>query len=217
MSSHIQVVIISGSIGAGKSTFLKYIDALSETHKYVTVMPENIDCWNYWLKKYYDGDKDAAVLLQMQIINHYLDITKRIQMLDDEYRALNVRGIVFVERSPYDVRNVFLDLNKNLYSKTYLSAYETMCDMIIHAYAYWQSAVRYCILQKIDNNIEHVLNRSRLSEESMKINYVKQVYDRYNVLIKNNNNIIVIYNDGSINDLHKHAKEIFDYLLKIIK
>lgn len=105
---------IHGNIGSGKSSLIDALSRLEAEDKFLTagkhvvVHPERIDKWSLWLERYYKNPVQEAPRLQMCIVGHYLDVTRKIL----EYDAQDERETVHVvERGPCGVRDIFLPLN----------------------------------------------------------------------------------------------------------
>lgn len=98
------VYSLHGTIGAGKSTILSYL----EKELNVVIIPEPVKEWGDALNEFYENKKGSVEKLQLTILDSMEKIYDNIMQLQKE----GVKS-VYIERSPWDVINIFMPSNKH--------------------------------------------------------------------------------------------------------
>lgn len=187
MSLH--VIVITGNIGSGKTTTLRQIETWVEQrslHDSVTVLLEDVSAWSYYLRKFYETYTDGNVsqcipfgfLLQVQVLTHYHQVTKQLHELTDRCAAQNRDHWVFVERSPYDGKEVFIDINKSVYS----TAQYHLLSGLFREYMQldlWKNAIFVQIVTPVEECFRRIERRHREGENRITRQYLTQLHEAY--------------------------------------
>lgn len=175
----IQLQVVSGPIGAGKSSILRAIDACTQYDPNVVVVLENTDEWQYYLERFYRDPAGYVFLLQKEVESYIHRLTKRLEQLDDSSEEITV----FVERSPLDVLCVFLPLNcdimdeKDLECLTY--SLQKYADRPV-----WQRAKYFLVSCPPRICMERIVHRKREGEEQITAEYIGRVVNLYDEMAR---------------------------------
>jgi len=208
----LKVIIISGSIGAGKTSILKCMEALSEENNTISIFYENVESWKYYLDKFYNGEKNACTLLEYDIIMHYFSITKKIDQLEEQCTKDGKNRIIFIERSPFDVLHVFLKSNERLLTK---QMYDTLCDMcklLLSLNMHWMNAMHIYIHAPISYCLERIKIRNRGNENVIIDEYLKKLENYYYAYLDNIKNKKIIDNVGTLENLEHVARTVLSFI-----
>lgn len=172
------IITIDGNIGCCKTSILNYF------HKnYKTAIDiEPIESWNEYLKSMYDSD-NSTYNFQIKV------------WIDRCWIQEKSNVIVLMERSPYFIKNVFVEkafedktINEDEYNNIHKLHKTTDELWQPEAYIYLRSDPELCY--------NRIKKRGRESEKNIKLEYIKRIHElheeKYKDAIKNNKNIIVI-------------------------
>jgi deoxyadenosine/deoxycytidine kinase len=175
------IITIDGNIGCCKTSILNYF------HKnYKTAIDiEPIESWNEYLKSMYDSDDSDNSTYNFQIK----------VWIDRCWIQEKSNVIVLMERSPYFIKNVFVEkafedktINEDEYNNIHKLHKTTDELWQPEAYIYLRSDPELCY--------NRIKKRGRESEKNIKLEYIKRIHElheeKYKDAIKNNKNIIVI-------------------------
>lgn len=129
----IYVTYISGNIGSGKSSVMQSLKALDIDARVISI-EEPIKKWAYHINQVYNNPKDYAFPFQMEVIHHFFDVHKELDILVKEHEECVKRGDtprdvhLFVERSSLDGIKIFTELNWEN-GNMMESEYKLLCDM----------------------------------------------------------------------------------------
>lgn len=182
------IITIDGNIGCCKTSILNYF------HKnYKTAIDiEPIESWTEYLKSMYDSD-NSTYNFQIKV------------WIDRCWIQEKSNIIVLMERSPYFIKNVFVEkafedktINENEYNNIHKLHKTTDELWQPNAYIYLRSDPEMCY--------NRIKKRGRESEQNIKLEYIKRIHqlheEKYINAIKNNKNIIVIeVENKSITDI----------------
>jgi deoxyadenosine/deoxycytidine kinase len=182
------IITIDGNIGCCKTSILNYF------HKnYKTAIDiEPIESWTEYLKSMYDSD-NSTYNFQIKV------------WIDRCWIQEKSNIIVLMERSPYFIKNVFVEkafedktINENEYNNIHKLHKTTDELWQPNAYIYLRSDPEMCY--------NRIKKRGRESEKNIKLEYIKRIHqlheEKYINAIKNNKNIIVIeVENKSITDI----------------
>jgi deoxyadenosine/deoxycytidine kinase len=182
------IITIDGNIGCCKTSILNYF------HKnYKTAIDiEPIESWTEYLKSMYDSN-NSTYNFQIKV------------WIDRCWIQEKSNIIVLMERSPYFIKNVFVEkafedktINENEYNNIHKLHKTTDELWQPNAYIYLRSDPEMCY--------NRIKKRGRESEKNIKLEYIKRIHqlheEKYINAIKNNKNIIVIeVENKSITDI----------------
>jgi len=182
------IITIDGNIGCCKTSILNYF------HKnYKTAIDiEPIERCTEYLKSMYDSD-NSTYNFQIKV------------WIDRCWIQEKSNIIVLMERSPYFIKNVFVEkafedktINENEYNNIHKLHKTTDELWQPNAYIYLRSDPEMCY--------NRIKKRGRESEKNIKLEYIKRIHqlheEKYINAIKNNKNIIVIEAENkSITDI----------------
>jgi len=172
------IITIDGNIGCCKTSILNYF------HKnYKTAIDiEPIESWTEYLKSMYDSD-NSTYNFQIKV------------WIDRCWIQEKSNVIVLMERSPYFIKNVFVEkafedktINEDEYNNIHKLHKTTDELWQPNAYIYLRSDPEMCY--------NRIKKRGRESEKNIKLEYIKRIHEvheeKYKDAVKNNKNIIVI-------------------------
>lgn len=172
------IITIDGNIGCCKTSILNYF------HKnYKTAIDiEPIESWTEYLKSMYDSD-NSTYNFQIKV------------WIDRCWIQEKSNVIVLMERSPYFIKNVFVEkafedktINEDEYNNIHKLHKTTDELWQPNAYIYLRSDPEMCY--------NRIKKRGRESEKNIKLEYIKRIHElheeKYKVALENNKNIIVI-------------------------
>ena len=172
------IITIDGNIGCCKTSILNYF------HKnYKTAIDiEPIESWTEYLKSMYESD-NSTYNFQIKV------------WIDRCWIQEKSNVIVLMERSPYFIKNVFVEkafedktINEDEYNNIHKLHKTTDELWQPNAYIYLRSDPEMCY--------NRIKKRGRESEKNIKLEYIKRIHElheeKYKVALENNKNIIVI-------------------------
>lgn len=190
------IITIDGNIGSGKSSILNY---LHKTYK-ISIDLEPIESWNSYLSEMYDKNNDTFKF-QVRI---WLDRCW-VQEKSDK--------ITLMERSPYFIKNTFIELAHEL-QMINDTEYNMLLDLHKKTDTLWSCNTYIYLRSNPENCYRRLRKRNRLSEKNITEEYIKKLHEsheeNYKRGIENNMNIIVIdVDDKSISEI---ANEILEHI-----
>ena len=172
------IITIDGNIGCCKTSILNYF------HKnYKTAIDiEPIESWTEYLKSMYDSD-NSTYNFQIKV------------WIDRCWIQEKSNVIVLMERSPYFIRNVFVE--KALEDKTISKdEYDNINKLHDTTDDLWQPNAFIYLRSNPENCFARIKKRNRESEKNIKLEYVERIHELHEANYKradeNNKNIIVI-------------------------
>jgi deoxyadenosine/deoxycytidine kinase len=156
----VQVIVVSGNIGSGKSTAMHYL----REHGFWTI-EEPIDEWKHWLKIMYTGTDTDLYNFQMLVFSHYVRVTAILDEADD------IQQPVFVERSPLDGLNIFLEVNRERVDFSALIA----MYRIIAEHRVWKTATYVHLMLGPKECIKRIAVRDRAGEDQILLEYMEKL------------------------------------------
>jgi deoxyadenosine/deoxycytidine kinase len=172
------IITIDGNIGCCKTSILNYF------HKnYKTAIDiEPIESWTEYLKSMYESD-NSTYNFQIKV------------WIDRCWIQEKSNVIVLMERSPYFIKNVFVEkafedktINEDEYNNIHKFHKTTDELWQPNAYIYLRSDPEMCY--------NRIKKRGRESEKNIKLEYIKRIHElheeKYKDAVENNKNIIVI-------------------------
>lgn len=188
----LKLIIVTGNIGCGKTTTLRQIQTWVEEkgiNEHVSIIFEAVDEWNFYLKKFYNTfrtknaprQNEYGFLLQMEILSHYHRVTRQVQQLQDRCIETGVDHYVFVERSPFDAKEVFIDTNKSLYTP---EQYDLLAGFVAQYTALWMwnDATYIQIVAPKEECYRRISQRDRGGENKISLAYLTQLEEAYRKL-----------------------------------
>ncbi len=192
-------IAVAGNIGAGKTTLSKLLSKQYgwEAHY------EDVDD-NPYMVDFYDNMNRWSFALQIHFLNSRFN-----QVLDIRQSGKNV----IQDRTIYEDANIFapslaaMNLMEERDFKNYLSLFEIMSGLI-------QAPDLLIYLRaSIPTLVEHIQARGRDYEETIRLDYLKNLNERYESWINNYTNgkllIIDVDNIDFVNN-PKHLSEVFN-------
>lgn len=199
------IITIDGNISSGKSTLLNYIHKNNK----IAIDLEPVEKWDLHLKKLYDTDiKSSSYNFQIKV---WLDRCW-IQEKSDNI-------LMLMERSPYFIKNVFVENAKNDKSITE-EEYNTLQSLYKKTDNLWEPSGYIYLRSDPVQCYERCIKRGRESEKNITLEYITEIHnlheEKYLKAINDNMNIIVIdIENKSISDI---ANEITNnYIYKLNK
>ena len=185
----VKLIVVTGNIGSGKTTTLRQIQTWIEEkglNDRVSVIFEAVDEWKFYLRKFYETfrvkgaprQNEYGFLLQMEILAHYHNVTKQLQQLQDQCLATGINHYVFVERSPFDAKEVFVDTNKSLYTPKQYNLLAGFVDEYTALWM-WNDAIYIQIVTSKEECHRRIEKRDRSGESHISLEYLAQLEEAY--------------------------------------
>lgn len=172
------IITFDGNIGCCKTSILNYFHKNYKT----AIDVEPIESWTNYLKNMYDTDK-STYNFQIKV------------WIDRCWIQEKSNVIVMMERSPYFIRNVFVE--KALEDKTISKdEYDNINKLHDTTDYLWQPNAFIYLRSNPENCFARIKKRNRESEKNIKLEYVERIHELHEANYKradeNNKNIIVI-------------------------
>lgn len=172
------IITFDGNIGCCKTSILNYFHKNYKT----AIDVEPIESWTNYLKNMYDTDK-STYNFQIKV------------WIDRCWIQEKSNVIVMMERSPYFIRNVFVE--KALEDKTISKdEYDNINKLHDTTDDLWQPNAFIYLRSNPENCFARIKKRNRESEKNIKLEYVERIHElheaNYRRAVENNKNIIVI-------------------------
>jgi len=172
------IITLDGNIGSCKTSILNYFHKNYKT----AIDVEPIDSWTEYLKNMYDTNK-STYNFQIKV------------WIDRCWIQEKSNVIVLMERSPYFIKNVFVEkaledttISKEEYNNIH-KLHSTTDDL-------WQPNAYIYLRSNPENCFNRIKKRNRESEKNIKLDHIKRIHElheiNYQKALLNNKNIIVI-------------------------
>lgn len=189
------IFTIDGNIGAGKTSVLNYL----HKHYKLSIDLEPVEKWQPYLKDFYE-DKKNTFNLQVRV---WLD---RCWIQEKSERSM-----IIMERSPFFIRNVFLNTVKSQDLIT-SNEFNILNDLYDKTDGIWSCSAYIYLRSNPEKCMERIKKRARDCEETITLDYINLLHDShedaYNEVIHNNFKVYCInVEDKTIAQI---AKEIYD-------
>ena len=178
----VKVIVVTGAIGAGKTTTLNKIVSIVESRGIesdIKIFLENTAEWEFYLKKFYENRAAYGYLLQMDVLLHFHRVTRELHKLEESGKPITV----FVERSPYDIIHVFLESNKDFYNddmyRSLIRMTEEYCNLKV-----WKDASYVILNSPSELCISRIRERDRDGECNIDREYVIMICNAYKDMAK---------------------------------
>ena len=156
------IITIDGNIGCGKSTILNYL------HKYqkIAIDLEPVESWNNYLSKFYD---EKADIFKFQV---------RIWLDRCWVQEKSDKTIVLMERSPYFIKNTFIDVafNTGMLTDT---EYTTLKDLYQKTDSLWSCNTYIYLRSTPEHCFRRIIKRNRSSEKNITIEYIQALHEKH--------------------------------------
>jgi len=178
----VKVVVINGNIGSGKTSVLDMIKGMFGESKNGTVIQENVADWGYYLNKFYtskikEEKENYCYKLHFSILYHFACAVKQVEMLKETLKD-GSNFTVFIERSPYDVREIFLDLNRGNINQIQSGVLMTACNLMYQDEV-WKNATYIFLEAEPELCKDRIEARGRQGEENISIEYLNKLDENY--------------------------------------
>lgn len=195
------VFSVEGSIGAGKTTFLRELES-----KGYYVFTEPVDEWTStmvdgvsMLETFYNDKKKYGFSFQMYVLQ------SRVKHLMNALSTVPDDAVVIIERCPMTDKNIFAEMmyQSGIFSDyeyyVYNTWYSFLIDMVppLNGLIYLQVEPGICV--------DRIMKRNRDGEELIDLHYIQTLNDKHNKWLINEAEksvipITVINGNGSIPD-----------------
>jgi len=173
------IITIDGNIGSCKTSILNYF------HKnYKTAIDiEPVDSWTEYLRNMYDNEDKSTYNFQIKV------------WIDRCWIQEKSNVIVLMERSPYFIKNVFVEKAHEDNTITY-EEYNNIHQLHKTTDNLWQPYAYIYLRSDPELCFNRIKKRGRESEKNIKLEHIKRIHelheDKYKKALDINKNIIVI-------------------------
>ena len=198
------IISIDGNIGSGKTTLLTAIQ--NEYNDSVLCIKEPIDKWKPLLTKAVEYPKKYMFKLQVMILQHFKHVNEMIQQLKQK-KQKQIQYII-IERNGITSLKVFAEI----YHDEKIINNEQM-QQLKDFYSDNKILFNYRILLDTPPSVclQRIKQRNRKCEQSIDIDYIKQINIKHLKMYKSfNNNQYTIIN-GSLS-----KKDVYDNVINCI-
>ena len=198
-----KLILVSGTIGAGKTTFIK---KLTKELGWASSNESVFD--NPYLDKFYSDPSKWSYHLQTYILGI---VAKQHKELSE------TPNYVLLDRGIYDAANVFVRslYEQNIMTKEEFNSYFALYDLII------PTLKKPDLVIYIECNIETALKRIKKRgiecEQSIDYNYLNLLEKHYNNWITSYNDSPILYIDSEKTNFVKHNNIVETFSPKIIE
>lgn len=203
-------IVISGTVGVGKSTISNKLEKRLQNIKEDVFLIKELEEYNPYLEKYYENRPEWSFLIQMDFMMNrfnkaYKNSSKKIINIFDRHFLDD-----FIIASMPFVKNDMSMMNWQAYNMTNIELAKRLKDI---------AKVDYFFLLKADFDkiIERIAGRGRKEEQDVDVEYWKNMYNQYyenqfiqDYIITNVEKLIVIDTNK------KDVDSIVDDILKVI-
>jgi deoxyadenosine/deoxycytidine kinase len=182
------IITIDGNIGCCKTSILNYFH---KNHK-IAIDLEPVDSWNEYLDKLYSEPNENSYNFQIKVWLDRCWIQEKSDVL------------VLMERSPYFIKNVFIE--KALEDETITKdQYEILQNLHKKTETLWEPNGYIYLNSKPEQCLQRILKRGRASEH-IKLDYVKRIHELHmekltEALQKNMNILIIDIENKTISEI----------------
>ena len=172
------IITLDGNIGCYKTSILNYFHKNYKT----PVDLEPVDNWSEYLKNMYNTE-NSTYNFQIRV------------WLDRCWIQEKSNTIILMERSPYFIKNVFVE---KAYEDESISEEEYKNILTLHKTTdkLWEVAGYVYLRSNPEICFNRIKKRGREAEKNIKIEYIKRIHElhekNYEEALKNNKNIICI-------------------------
>jgi thymidine kinase len=172
------IITLDGNIGCYKTSILNYFHKNYKT----PVDLEPVDNWSEYLKNMYNTE-NSTYNFQIRV------------WLDRCWIQEKSNTIILMERSPYFIKNVFVE---KAYEDESISEEEYKNILTLHKTTdkLWEAAGYVYLRSNPEICFNRIKKRGREAEKNIKIEYIKRIHElhekNYEEALKNNKNIICI-------------------------
>lgn len=184
------IITIDGNIGCCKTTILNHFH---KNHK-IAVDMEPVENWTPFLEKLYSEEKSSSYNFQIKVWMDRCWIQEKSNNI-----------LMFMERSPYFIKNVFV--KKALEDKTITDdEYNILNNLHDKTNELWKPNAYIYLRSDPEMCLSRVMRRGRTCEKHVSIEYIKRLHELHthevSEMIKHNINVIIIdIENKSINDI----------------
>jgi deoxyadenosine/deoxycytidine kinase len=180
-SMPIAVNVLSGPIGSGKTSTLKTIEAIKcdiKSGKWM-IITENIEDWQFYLKKFYENPGEYVFMFQKEVDCFFHRTTRMLEKMNESKEKVTV----YLERSPTDVSEIFLELNKDKMDAEEYQCLKYSMERYLER-PIWACANYVMLESSPDVCKERIATRDRSGEDKIDMSYVKRVDKLYKDVAK---------------------------------
>lgn len=157
------IVTVSGNIGSGKTTCLKFLESQLQQTTY-SVCYEPLHEWIDWLQKFYKEPKKYVFGFQVKVLLSFLYFQDRSSQF------------CITERCPLDSVHIFStnSLNNHLLDKSEFDIIQELSEKVS-----WIPDIYIYIRTSPDICLQRIGKRARACETSVTLTYLKEIHDLY--------------------------------------
>ena len=177
----IRIAVVSGGIGAGKSTILDEVASQlpSNGTRVVHIIKEPVSSWSYLLSKVYTSPKNYLFRFQTMVFLHFIGSMLKIEAEVEDDHSEERLHLVFLERSMLDSYHVFVQANVPQWKHQDVVAFKQLIDSMHESSPYWAVARYYYVRVSPERCKERMDRRARKGEEGVPLEYLRTVETCY--------------------------------------
>lgn len=139
---------------------------------------EPVDKWKLNLIALENHEDGAAYRMQTAVLDHFASLTLELSHWSETLRERHERGIALIERSPWDVINVFLPANEKMLTPLqYQICFNRAVNLIQEPC--WRLSCNIMVMASFDECFRRIRRRFRHGEQNLSPTYLQTVIDMY--------------------------------------
>lgn len=199
-------IVIDGNIGCGKSTLLRSLKDFYK-EKSITILEENVVEWEPYLKEFYENMQENSLKFQMKVLEHHLYCGK---ITSNSEKVISIH-----ERSPLSCIEIF---GKDLLDSGFLKEIDIELMKSYNIKLGWTPDIIIYLKSDTSTAANRCFKRSRVGEETIPIDYLDNISNRYNKLYNkntSNKNGYPVFTINANNEKSDVLKEVCEIISKL--
>jgi len=212
--SPLNVLVLDGSIGAGKSELIEFVKSDPELSQKVRAIEEPLAYFEDLLPDYYKNPQQLGTMIQSIIMGSH-NVSSQKYIKEEMAKPPHERKLLLFERCPRSC-NLFTEcMNLQDYEKR---AIYRLSELLTHPYVYIIPRVDRRVYLRADPQVcqDRIKKRNRKGEEDIPLAYLEKLHaehERFIETFKEDQKVVIDSNDKDLTKVHQEFKTfILEYL-----